>query len=358
MRILFAALPAYGHVLPLAPLALAAQEAGHQVEFAASAEFAGRLPGEVVNSVADGVDLQRVEREAASEVTDPQDPLAWPRAIFGVVTPRYVVPTLRAHWSATGLPDLVVHEGMNVGAGIAAAEAGVRAVAFNISLMPPAFVRDLVRGEMGYPTDTTIDPRPASWCRDDPPGGRIPIRTVAWSDATAARPTWPDESRDGPTAFVTLGTVSFGAVEVLRRSVLETADVCTRVVVAGPGADFDRLGSLPEHVHLERLVDQPYVLKNADVAIHHGGTGTVLACLEHGVPQVITPQGADQFPNADLLVQRGLARLVPNVASAGACSAAIVSVLEDGDLRERVDSVRREIAQMPTPDEVLRMLTG
>jgi len=39
MKIVFAALPAYGHVYPLVPLALACADAGHEVVFACGDPF-------------------------------------------------------------------------------------------------------------------------------------------------------------------------------------------------------------------------------------------------------------------------------------------------------------------------------
>ena len=43
MRILFSSRPAFGHVYPLMPLALAARDAGHNVTFATTGVFPNRL---------------------------------------------------------------------------------------------------------------------------------------------------------------------------------------------------------------------------------------------------------------------------------------------------------------------------
>ena len=43
MRILFSARPAFGHVFPLVPLALAAKERGHEVTFASGEAFLPRI---------------------------------------------------------------------------------------------------------------------------------------------------------------------------------------------------------------------------------------------------------------------------------------------------------------------------
>lgn len=154
-----------------------------------------------------------------------------------------------------------------------------------------------------------------------------------------------------------MGTVAFGAVEILRRSILETATRCSQVLVAaGPESDPAALSELPTHVQVERYVDQAHVLTHVDVAIHHGGSGTTLGCLAAGVPQVITPQGADQFHNADRLTELGLGVAVMNDAKPGAVAAAVDGVLGDGDLRRRLRTVRDEIVAMPHPDDVLTTL--
>jgi UDP:flavonoid glycosyltransferase YjiC (YdhE family) len=352
MRIAFAALPAYGHVFPMAPLAQAVATAGHEVTFAADRSFGDRLPVPVVQSVPDGLTLHDVEEEAKVEVVDSTDPMAWPTAIFGVVSPRHTVPRLLDAWSGDARPDLVIHEGANAGAALASQRLGIPSVCFHIALAPPEMFRSLLTRVVQLPDEPVLDPRPPSF---RPPASpeTVPIRSVAWADPTAAAPTWLDEGAEGATAFITLGTVAFGAVDALRRSVLEAADVCARVLVAvGPAGDPGLLGPVPDHVRLERFVDQATAFDRADVAVHHGGTGTVLAGLAAGVPQVITPQGADQFMNAELLGGRGVAAVVRNDEPAGAIRAALERVLGDERLREQVASVRDEIAAMPSPAEV------
>lgn len=339
------------------PLAAAAVAAGHEVTIAASDQFSGRLPAPVIQSVPPGMTLHDAETEALAEVRDRTDPFAWPTALFGVVMPRHVRPRLLDHWSAVGAPDLVVYEGSNVGAALAARHAGVPAVAFAVSVAPAEFFLGLLARTVDIPMDVPlIDPTPALW-RSPPAEGleRIPIRSVAWSDGPA--PVAAGTPRTGTRAFLTLGTVAFGATDILRRSILETAELCTDVVVAaGPDADPALLGSLPAHVRVDRYVHQPSVLNDVDIAIHHGGSGTLLGCLAAGVSQIITPQGADQFMNAARLAELDLGSVVPNDAPAGSVAAAIRRTFDDNDLRARVLAVRDQIAGMPSPADVLTRL--
>jgi hypothetical protein len=355
VKVCFSAIPGHGHVLPMVPLAAAAAAAGHEVSFAAGSEFVGRLPVPVLPGVPEGMTLSDAEAEARAEIRDPDDPFAFPRAMFGVVMPRHIAPRLLAEWQRHGPPDLVIHEGSNIGAAMAAAEADVRAVAFHISLSSPNRFVGMLQRDTGVRIATLIDPRPPTWSAGDTTDiDRVPIRSVAWSEPSADLPAWLTDPSVGPKAYVTLGTVAFGAVQVLRRSVLETAARCAGVVVAaGPEANLDALGDLPANVHLARYVDQARVLQHVDVAVHHGGTGTTLGCLAAGVPQVLTPQGADQFVNAARLVELGLGHAVANDAHDGDVERAVGSLLEDESLRGRVRAMRDEITAMPSPAQVV-----
>ncbi|MGH3451936.1 MAG: glycosyltransferase [Haloechinothrix sp.] len=40
------------------------------------------------------------------------------------------------------------------------------------------------------------------------------------------------------------------------------------------------------------------VLPRCDAAVSHGGSGSVMGALAHGLPQVLFPMGADQPQNA------------------------------------------------------------
>jgi UDP:flavonoid glycosyltransferase YjiC (YdhE family) len=71
-----------------------------------------------------------------------------------------------------------------------------------------------------------------------------------------------------------------------------------------------------------------------------------LAALAAGVPQVILPQGADQFLNADSLATRGCA--LRAAAEPDELRSAVRAALS-GALDGRLAQVRREIAEMPPP---------
>ena len=229
-------------------------------------------------------------------------------------------------------PDLVVYEGMDAGAGLAANVLGIPAVAYAIGLthmgyamIHPAAIgyhRTLWTDRGQQPPDGTqflaealLDPTPASLRRFNGPFEvpKIPIRPVGYAESIGAVPGWLQEPKARPRIYLTLGTVSFGAVEVLQRALGEIADLDVDLLVTvGPEGDPAALGEVGPNVHLEKFVNQSEILTRVDLIVHHGGTGTVLGALAAGIPQLIMPQGADQFFNAQFLTEAGAARALLN----------------------------------------------
>ena len=96
------------------------------------------------------------------------------------------------------------------------------------------------------------------------------------------------------------------------------------------------------------------MLKHAGLVVHHGGTGTVLASLAAGLPQLVLPQGADQFANADALAGLGAAKaLVGDEIRIPAVEAAARELLADPKARDIARGVAAEIAEMAPPSRVL-----
>jgi UDP:flavonoid glycosyltransferase YjiC (YdhE family) len=181
---------------------------------------------------------------------------------------------------------------------------------------------------------------------------------VAYNESSAGVPAWLDGPRTRHRVYLTLGTVSFGAVEVLSRAIAEIAPLDVDVLVTvGPEGEPAALGELPDNVHVERFVAQSAVLPMVDLIVHHGGTGTVLGALEVGLPQLLLPQGADQFSNAEILTTSGAGRALPNDAQQpGAIGEAVRALLGDSPERDTSARVRDEITAMPPPADVVPAL--
>jgi UDP:flavonoid glycosyltransferase YjiC (YdhE family) len=113
---------------------------------------------------------------------------------------------------------------------------------------------------------------------------------------------------------------------------------------------------VPDNVIRRSWVDQAALLPDADVVVHHGGSGTTLGALAVGVPQLILPQGADQYANAEAVTAAGAAvTLLPGDLTADAIAARTRELQADGAYREAARSIADEIARMPSPAEVARL---
>lgn len=353
MKIVFASLPAYGHLYPLLPLALACADAGHDVVVATGPPFLDALPVRTARGIADVV-LHDIEQETFRNHPGIEPGAEFAAWMFGETTVRHVVPALREVVERER-PDLVVHEVFDIGGAVVAAEAAVRAVAFGLGQWLPPFRRfyEIAGADPGMPGGY-LDMMPTALQNPAPlPDTRQVIRPVPWAPSM---PSW--EPPSGRTVYVTLGTVAYGAVEVLRRAVLETAAHDVDVLVAvGPEGDPALLGELPPNVRLERFVPQADVFAHVDLVVHHGGAGTMLGTAAAGLPQLILPQGADQHFNAAAVTRAGAGLALTNEEQTpGAIESAVTRLLADGPERATSQALAKEIASMPSPAEVASAL--
>ncbi len=238
MRVLFCVLPAYGHVYPLLPLALAFRDAGHEVEFATGDEFVPRLRQLGFTAHAVGMSLERgqeltLQADPALADVSPDEKWRFGAAFFGSVLARDKSLGVMSLIERTA-PDLVVYEEYDLGSAIAASLRGVPAVGHGLGYqLPDRFRRPFVeqlhavfRDE--WPDDSWVDPFSDNPFVDisppslrDPaladPAQRITQRPVAWAEPARGVPDWVTRPRVRPLVYVTLGTVVYGAVESLPR---------------------------------------------------------------------------------------------------------------------------------------------
>ena len=111
---------------------------------------------------------------------------------------------------------------------------------------------------------------------------------------------------------MTFGSVTAGAhlpyFPALYRSAIDAlAPLPVRVLLTiGDRRDHDELGPLPPNVHVEEWVAQEAVAPHAAAIVGHGGHGTTLGALAHGVPLVVVPLfSVDQWANAAAVARTG-----------------------------------------------------
>ncbi|ALG12191.1 glycosyltransferase [Kibdelosporangium phytohabitans] len=367
MRIFFSCRPAAGHVHPLIPLALAARNAGHEVVFGTGTDFLPplRALGFAAHKV--GIAIPDAEAEARRLHGD-HDVLELMLTMFGDLLPRHTIGDLTP-LIGTMRPDLIVYEQSDVGAAAVGSRAGVPIISHVIGRSMPASARQHSATRLGWlwGDHTPADPMLGDACLDIWPTGlpdpatadvptRIPVRPVPWNEP-GELPATATATRSRPLVYLTLGTVAFGAVKVMRAAIDGLAALPVDVIVAvGPG-DPTLLGPLPPGVHVERFVPQAELLAHVDLVVHHGGTGTMLGALASALPQLILPQGADQFVNAESLTGQGTGRhLLPPDVTAAAITEHVSHLLSDTTHRDAARALAADIAAMPSPHDVIPAL--
>ncbi|MGW6907337.1 nucleotide disphospho-sugar-binding domain-containing protein [Streptomyces sp. NPDC054940] len=386
MRILFVA-HGPAHVPWTVPLAWASQLAGHEVRVAARPQSLAQVTGAglIAVPVGDAVAGETFARwaapdsaERAARVPDdwPSGPLGWPeeRRLSWADQVLALADALAddlVEFARFWRPDLVVHDVGAVAGLVAAAAVGVPSVAHNwcqpLGLyflhedeVPPAYLRIFerhgVRPRIG--TDTWIDCTPPA-LRIPHPVPRIPMRYVPYNGSGQV-PRWLMERSERPRVCVT-GGVTTGAIDELGSQTLEQfaeLDLDVVMTVARPDAFEDR--PLPGNVRLTGWVPLTALLPVCQGLVQHGGSGTTMTALAHGVPQVVVPggPGTPQSLWAEQIERSGAGiGLHPEERSRpGRLAAALTELLGKDSYARRAAALREEMAAMPGPAQVVRHL--
>jgi UDP:flavonoid glycosyltransferase YjiC (YdhE family) len=379
VRVLFSSTFGYGHMFPMYPLARAFLAAGHDVLWATSADAGDRLEGAGLPAAPCGLAGAELRERVGSlqarvASVSPRERAAfmYPRLFGETLTPPMAADLLplATRWR----PDLMVHEHGELASPLVGAVLQVPSVthAFGGGI-PPSMLEDAGARLAGLWAEhgqalppyagsfTTLyldicPPSVQSVPLDHVPA-RQPLRPVA--DTGGASGPLPHylERDERPLVYVTLGTVQ-NRLPLLAPAAAAVARLPVRVLVTvGPDGDPDALGPQPDHVHVERWVDQPRVLQHCDVVVSHAGSGTFLGALAEGLPQLCLPQAADQFRNSEGGLRAGVAVVLrPDESAPEAIASAVGALLTDEALRRRARGVADEIAAMPSPGDVVDSL--
>jgi UDP:flavonoid glycosyltransferase YjiC (YdhE family) len=184
---------------------------------------------------------------------------------------------------------------------------------------------------------------------------RLPLRPVPFAEP-GELPPWVLEHRE-PLVYLTLGT-AFTTVHVLRTAIEGLASLNARVLVStGTIVEVGELGDLPDNVVVREWLPQADLLPHVDLVVHHGGAGTTMGTLGAGVPQLVLPQGADQFGNAVMVTEAGLG---DQVLGAEVVAEVIADkarrLLTDDAVLDAARAMADEVAAMPSPADVVGVL--
>jgi UDP:flavonoid glycosyltransferase YjiC (YdhE family) len=272
-------------------------------------------------------------------------------------------------------PQLVVNDAAELAAPIAAAMLKVPHVthAFG-ALLPEGRVRAAGQAAAVLWRAHGLEPRPYGGLYDHlyldiyppslrPPGGehlraRQLLRPAAFAGSTEDGVRTDVTERTGrPLVYLTFGTV-FEDYDLFVAALAGIRELGVGLVVTvGHDRDPTALGPQPAHVVVERYIPQTQLLPACDVVASHAGSGTTLAALAMGIPQLCIPQRADQFLNAEAVARAGAGLAIqPSEVDATAVAKATRQLLDVPSFLRAARTVADEIAAMPSPDDVATVL--
>ncbi|HEY4022746.1 MAG TPA: nucleotide disphospho-sugar-binding domain-containing protein [Pseudonocardiaceae bacterium] len=356
--------PGIGHIFPQIPTAWALRAAGHEVLFAAPSN-ADRVAsaGLPAADPAPGFDFHSLFMGfIAQQQAAKQTGLDFVSTLFAAVSAPSVdeVVRLATDWR----PDLIIRGPLEGAGGVAAAVLGVPAVVHGIGPGQGLGLPDGVAAKM---TETyqrfDVEPGPAAAFLDiSPPSLRAPgsdgiaLRCVPFNGGGVLEP-WLTTPRIRPRITVTLGTVvpRTAGIGALERLTGAAAEVDADFVFALGGADPAALGELPANVRVVGWVPLNALLSASDAVVHHGGAGTMLTAFDAGIPQLVLPQGADQFLNADAVARTGAGEVV---RAEDLDAFRLTDLLTDTVKRSAAAKIVDELAGQPSPAEVVPQLVA
>ena len=366
MRVLFATVTGYGHVNPLLPLADAFAHSNAEVVWATGADMHDVVTSAGHRHAPAGLTAAE-QRVAMAEVRPPDlSPAETIAFAFGVLFPRLHAPRM-----LTDLlnivdevrPDLVVHDSAELSSPLAGALRGIPTVQHSYGIIRPAYAWELAEAAvtpLWAAHDLAVPPRAGMF-----DGAYVDIcpPTLQSDDIESVlnrhplRPprtpmTVPDRrSPDTPHVLVSFGTVFNRDVGPLVEHIAPLPLELT--VTTGPGADPRALGNVPGNVRVIEYVPLHEVLPSCSAVVTHGGSGTVLAALAHGVPLVVVPQGADNLYNGERIADVGAGVCIGRAAEV---STALNAVLGNPSFTDAARAIAAEIQQQPSPDDVAARL--
>jgi UDP:flavonoid glycosyltransferase YjiC (YdhE family) len=269
-------------------------------------------------------------------------------------------------------PDLVVHDLLSAEGVLAGRVAGVPSACHlwgpigtdehepGVNLIQPDHTGTFV--EYGQPQLTAdliehvIDP-----C---PPGVVAPTRAARHAvrfvpyNGPGAPPALPPPTRPrvgvvwGNSLSQLLGPVSFIVPKILRALADQDVEVVvTTTAGAADGIDTPANARLLENCPLRLL------LPDCSAVVHHGGAGSGMTAVAHGVPQLALPFTPEQAANAERLVATGvgIARRGPAVTERQ-ITEDVRALLDQPEYGAAARALRAEQAGQPAPSDLVRDL--
>lgn len=355
-RVLFVTWHGGGNVNPVVAIGQQLQELGHDVYVLGPRTLAERFAAAGLSVERYDAGTQWDTAEFAERVVDTIDTVD-----PAVVVVDYMLPAALCATEATGrrtvtlvhtLYGALLHDGTPAPMKIAASVREINDLREQLGL--PAIDR---LGELLTGTERILVVVPEVIDTPDPAAERVtyvgPVFESAGDDEG-----WTPPPGEGPLIVISLGTTDMDELPVLT-TVLDALAHERARIVATVGAHADP-STIPTHANatVGPFVHHAAVLPHADLVISHGGIGTALAAMAHGLPVLFLPLGRDQPVNAAAIAATGAAIVLSPTASPGQIARAVEELLTDPAYRQAAARVGAMIPSAGEQHPATRLLDG
>jgi UDP:flavonoid glycosyltransferase YjiC (YdhE family) len=410
--VMVAVMPFAGHVAPLAAVAAAFVDAGHDVRVYTGAAHAGRFE-------AIGADVVRWTR---APDFDEHDLAATFPTLRGRKGPRQALANIEHVFIRTAAAqgddliaayaerawDVIVADGLSLGARFASERTSTPWVTVSIvpltiptpELPPPGFGLPPARGALGRTRDRLLHqalalatrglrraydeqreasglPRSAiafdvvfsspdlvcasgipelDWPRRAWPVPVVHVGALAPTGRTGtALPPWWDELPAGPIVHVTQGTLNVDPDDLIRPAFAALGRQPVTIVATTGRVDATDLPfPAPPNARVTGLIDYSALLPRLDAMITNGGWGGVLAALSHGIPLIVAGGDLDKPEIAGRVAWAGAGiDLRTGTPKPGAVLRAWREVSGDPRYRQQAERLGRQLRRHDGPREVV-----
>jgi MGT family glycosyltransferase len=186
----------------------------------------------------------------------------------------------------------------------------------------------------------------------DAPSSTFPRNVVHAGPLGVNLPTSEPQRRQRPFVLLAFSTT---VIEGQEHLVQRTCDAIASLPVdalltLGPSIEASEL-RLPTNVTAVAHVDHDRVLPETSAVVTHGGLGTTLRALAHGIPLVLAPLARDQHFNARRVCAFGAGLQLDADAATSELRSGVESVLRDGRFAEAAKRAAQRVVS-DQPDRV------
>jgi MGT family glycosyltransferase len=164
---------------------------------------------------------------------------------------------------------------------------------------------------------------------------------------------WDAPPGEEPLVLVGLSSDYQDQADLLRRIAAALGILPVRAVLTtGNGIDPASIDA-PANVQVVKAAPHNAVLREAALAITHGGHGVTIKSLAAGVPLVCLPMGRDQLDIAARVVHAGAGVRLEHTAATAEIAAAVEQVLGDASYREAAQRIATTIVEETASDRAV-----